>query len=164
MTTGKWVMWTAGGVLACVLTWPAPLAAQPTSLPESMTKGSRDMVTIRSQLEMAQQFGRRAMQGLQASPSDDSTPLDERTIRAFRDTYVLIRAAKQGLDLRRDRQKYPDPVLELAYKRLFDAWNLSRTPVDKLSWGMPRAEYLAMSIRDMGQALRLVDQVLVILP
>jgi hypothetical protein len=52
----------------------------------------------------------------------------------------------------------------LAFSRLTNAWNLSRTPVDKLSWAMTRQEYLAMSVRDLGQALRLVDQVLVLLP
>jgi hypothetical protein len=164
MTTGKWVAWAAAGVLACVLTWAGSVAAQPTNLPESVTKASQDMGTIRSQLGMAQQFGKTAMQRLQASPSDDSIPLDESTIRAFRDTYVMIRAAKEGLDLKKDRQKYPDPVLDLAYKRLFEAWNLARTPTDKLSWSLPRAQFLAISIRDMGQALRLVDLVLVILP
>ena len=104
------------------------------------------------------------MQKLKATPSDDSVPLDADTIRAFRDTYVMIRAAKEGLDLKKERQKYPDPVLELGYKRVFEAWNLARTPTDKLSWSLPKAEFLAISIRDMGQALRLVDQALVILP
>lgn len=164
MTTGKWTVWAAGGVLTCVLAWPGALAAQPTSLPESVTKASIDMGTIKSQLQMAQRLGKTALQGLQTSPRDDSVPLADSTIRASRDTYVLIRAAKEGLDLKRDRQKYPDPVLELAYRRLLDAWNLSRTPADRLSWSMPRAQYLAISVRDMGQALRLVDQVLVLLP
>jgi hypothetical protein len=164
VTTGKWVVWAAAAVFAYVLTWAGPASAQPTSLPESVTKASLDMRTIRNQLEMGQQFGKTAMQKLQATPSDDSIPLDKDTIRAFRDTYVMIRAAKEGLELRKDRQKYPDPVLDLAYKRLYEAWNLARTPTDKLSWSLPRARFLDISIRDMGQALRLVDQVLVLLP
>ena len=164
MTTGKWAVWAAAGALACVLTWAGNAAAQPTSLPLSVTKASQDLRTIRNQLEMAQQFGRTAMQKLKATPRDNSIPLDTDTIRAFRDTYVMIRAAKEGVELRKDRQKYPDPVLELAHKRLFEAWNLARTPTDKLSWSLPRARFLDISIRDMGQALRLVDQVLVLLP
>ncbi len=164
MITGKWAVWAAAGVVACLLTWAGSVTAQPTSLPPSMTKASMNMGTIKRQLQMAQRLGRTALQELQASPMDNSTPLADSTIRASRDTYVLIRAAKEGLELRKDRQKSPDPVLDLAYKRVFQAWNLSRTPADRLSWSMPRKQYLAISVRDMGQALQLVDQALGILP
>lgn len=164
MSTGRWLVWVAAGALVCLSAWAGNVAAQPTSLPLSVTKASPDLRTIRNQLEMAQQFGRTAMQKLKATPPDDSIPMESDTIRAFRDTYVMIRAAKEGVELRKDKQKFPDPVLELAHKRLFEAWNLSRTPADKLSWSLPRAKFLEISIRDMGQALRLVDQVLVLLP
>jgi len=171
MSTCKWAVWAAAGVVACVLTWAGSVTAQPTSLPPSLTKTSIDMGTIKRQLQMAQRLGKTAIQGLQASPVDNSVPLDASTIRASRETYVLIRAAKEGLELKKDRARVKkdrqnefDPALELAYKRVFEAWNLSRTPTDKLSWNMPRARYLAMSVRDMEQALRLVDQALAILP
>jgi hypothetical protein len=164
MTTGKRALWAAAGVFACVLTWAGSIAAQPTNLPLSVTKANQDMRTIKNQLEMAQQLGRTAMQKLKATPIDDSIPMDNDTIRAFRDTYVMIRAAKESLELRKERQKYPDPILDLAYKRTFEAWHLALTPTDKLSWSLPRAKFLQISIRDMGQALRLIDQVLVILP
>jgi hypothetical protein len=136
-----------------------------------MTKPSIDILTIKSQLRMAQRVGRSALQGLQASPTDKSIPLAPRTIQDSRDTYVLIRTAKQGLELKKDRARVKkdrqyefDPTLDLAYNRLLEAWTLSRTASDKLTWGMPRKRYLDISIRDMEKALQLVDQALSILP
>ena len=52
----------------------------------------------------------------------------------------------------------------MAFKRVDEAWNLSRTPVDKYSWGMARQQYLEVSVHDLTAALHLVDQVLMLLP
>jgi hypothetical protein len=129
-----------------------------------LLKASREPRQIRRQLSTAQDYGHRALAGLQAAPVDDGVPLDAQAVLASRNAYVLIRAAHQGLETLREKQRVSDPTIELAFSRLTNAWNLSRTPVDKLSWAMTRQEYLAMSVRDLGQALRLVDQVLVLLP
>ncbi len=77
---------------------------------------------------------------------------------------MLIRAARHSIELAREGQKYPDPLLEMAFKRVDEAWNLSRTPVDKYSWGMARQQYLEVSVHDLTAALHLVDQVLMLLP
>jgi hypothetical protein len=129
-----------------------------------LLKASREPSKIRRQLSTAQDYGHRALAGLEAAPIDDGIPLDAQTILASRNAYVLIRAAYQGIETFREKQKVGDPLIDLAFSRLTNAWNLSRTPVDKISWGMTRQEYLVMSVRDLRQALRLVDQVLVLLP
>jgi hypothetical protein len=129
-----------------------------------LLKASREPRQIRHQLSTAQDFGHKALAGLERAPIDDGTPLDAQTILASRDTYVLIRAAYQGLESLREKQRIPDPIIDLAFSRLTNAWNLSRTPVEYLSWGMTRQQYLEQSVHDLGQALRLVDQVLVLLP
>ena len=130
----------------------------------NLLKASREPGQIRRQLSTAQDFGHKALAGLEAAPIDDGTPLDAQTILASRDTYVLIRAAYQGLETLREKQRSSDPVIDLAFSRLTKAWNLSRSPVEFLSWGMTRQEYLDKSVGDLRQALRLVDQVLVLLP
>jgi hypothetical protein len=129
-----------------------------------LLKASREPKQIRRQLSTAQDFGHKALAGLEAAPIDDGTPLDAQTVLASRNAYVLIRAAYQGLETLRQKQRIPDPIVDLAFSRLTNAWNLSRTPVEILSWGVTRQEYLERSVRDLRQALRLVDQVLVLLP
>jgi hypothetical protein len=130
----------------------------------NLPKASRELGQIRRQLSTAQDFGHKVVAGLETAPIDDGTPLDAQTILASRDAYVLIRAAYQGLGIVREKQRVPDPIIDLAFSRLNNAWNLSRTAVEHLFWGMTRQEYLEGSVRDLGQALRLVDQALVLLP
>lgn len=175
MRVAIWFLVGWAGLLTLVALW-APvrvLADQAVSGPTPYTsirdrellRASREPRQIRRQLSMAQDFGHRALAGLEAASTDDGIPLDAQTVLASRDTYVLIRTAYEGLETLREKQRVTDPVIELAFSRLTTAWNLSRTPLDKLSWGsMTRQEYLAMSVRDLSQALRLVNQVLVLLP
>jgi len=151
-------------ILGTTLGWPPYTSAQKTTLPPTIIKADMNPAAIRAQLRMAADLGRTALRGLQSTPTDDSVPLDEGVVQAARDTYVLIRAAREGMQLKLERQKIPDPVLELTFKRLTDAWNLSRTPVDKLSWSFSRQDYITMSVRDLSRALQLVDQALILLP
>lgn len=161
-------MGTAAGILASALAWLGPVAAQPTKLPESMTKPSLDTPTIVRQLHMAKRFGKTSLELLEAMPSDNmivsAESLDVRAVRATRDTYIMIRAAKEGLDYQKDRQKLLDPVFELTYKKVFEAWTLARTAPGNLSSSMPRSQYLPPAIRDTKRALQLIDQALVLLP
>jgi hypothetical protein len=161
-------------ILTTALAWlvvfaivPDHAGAQKVTLPPSVVKASPDPAVIASQLRMASDLGRRVLQGLQAAPTDASLPLealDESVVQGARNTYALIRAAREGLEARRDRQKFPDPLVDLAYKRLTEAWNLSRTPVDMYAWKIERSRYLTMSIRDLTRALQLIEQVQVLLP
>jgi hypothetical protein len=144
----------------------SPVLAQKTTLPESVYTSVGRSSVYTQQLRMASEFGRRALVALQNAPTDDSVPLDESVVQPARDTYVLIRAARHSMELQREMQKYPDPLLEIAFKRVDSAWNLSRTPVDKFSWGasLTRQQYLEVSVHDLTAALHLVDQVLILLP
>lgn len=136
----------------------------------SISVPSRQPAVIKSQLRLASDLGHKVLLSLANAPTDDSIPLDESLHKAARDTYVMIRAARHGMILTKEwnegrKNVLPDPMMDLAYKRVDDAWNLSRTPVDAWSnLGLGRQEYLRRSIEDLGRAMRLVDQALVLLP
>ncbi len=140
--------------------------AQKTTLPVSAYTSVGRSSVYTQQLRMASELGRRALAALENAPTDEGVPLDESVVQPARDTYVLIRAARHSMELARETQKYPDPLLEIAFKRVDSAWNLSRTPVDKFSWGesLTRRQYLDVSVHDLTLALHLVDQVLMLLP
>jgi hypothetical protein len=82
--------------------------------------------------------------------------------RNARQAYVLVRAARWGMELAMQRQTYPDPVLGMAHKRVDAAWQLARFPVDNT--GLPRSEYISKSVQDVSRALQLVKQALTMLP
>jgi hypothetical protein len=162
-------------ILALSLAAPAFLlgAAPPTAaqgVPASMLTPSRDNAVIKSQLKLAVVFGSEVLARLQAAPTDDSAPIDPVLLKKSRETYALIRAGRHGFVLERewnDGKKgiLPDPIKDLAFKRVDDAWNLARTPVDmSSSLGIPRAEYLQRSADAMSRAIQLLNQALAILP
>jgi hypothetical protein len=68
------------------------------------------------------------------------------------------------MELAREQRRFPDPVMDLAFKRVTDAWNFSRIPVDKANWGIARQQYLQESIPSLRQAIRLLNQALVMMP
>ena len=136
--------------------------AQKVTLPRSAVQPTFDLNTIKSQLRMGAELGRKVLAGLEAAPQDNAVPLDERLVQDARNTYALIRAAREGMEKQKDRQKTADPLFDLAYKRVTDAWNLARTPVDKYNRGIhERRRYLDISTRDLRRALQLVDQALI---
>jgi len=96
-----------------------------------------------------------------AIPADNATPVDATSLQAARDGYVLMRAARHGLNWQRDDRKFPHPILDMVFKRVEDAWNLARTPVDRT--GSDPVVYAQMSIPHMTQAIRLLDQALALL-
>ena len=143
----------------------APVAAQKTTLDGNTLAASKNPAVIKNQLTLAARFGRRALAGLAATSPDAPMPPEDSVLQPARDTYVLIRAALGSLQYARESRRFQDPLIELAYKKVFDAWNLSRVPVDRASsGGSSRRQYLALSVRDLRQALRLVDQALMLLP
>lgn len=142
----------------------APQAGAQTTLPESAFAVSPQPAVIKQQMRMAAQFGRSVLAGLQAASPDDAVPIDDRVQREAQDTYGLIRSARTGMTLQKSAQKFPDPFFDLIYKRVTQAWDLSRVPVDQLSWGNTRQEYLARAIPALTEALRVLDQVLVMMP
>jgi len=154
--------------LLALLGLAGPARAQ--GVPESMLKSSRDTAVIKSQLKLAVTLGGEVLAGLQSTPIDDSVPLDPILVKKARETYALVRAGRHGFELEQEwnggkKGILPDPIKELAYKRVDKAWNLSRTPVDLLSsLGVSRADYLQRSTEDLGKAIQLINQALAILP
>jgi len=144
--------------------------ARGQGVPESMLRANKDTGVIKSQLRLAVVLGGEVVAGLQAAPLDDSVPLDPALIRKARDTYALIRAGRHGFELEKEWNEgkkgiIPDPLKDLAFKRVDNAWNLSRTPIEYLSsLGMSRQDYLARSTQDMSKAIQLINQALAILP
>ena len=123
---------------------------------------SRDPAVYKSQLLEAVALGRRTLKGIATVSGDDSVPIDPQVLSDANSTYVLIRAARHGMNQDRERRKYPDPMLELAFKRVDQAWDLARVPIDYR--GLPRHQYIPRATGDLTQSLRLIDQALVILP
>ncbi len=156
----------AGAILCSLVGHPLPVSAEMKSaIPDSMFHASPDKRQIASRLRLAAGIGKKVLAGLEASPRDNSIPMDESVMLAARETYALIRAARAGLEMALGNQKFPDPVDQLSFKKLDEAWNLSRYPLDALSSaGLPREQYLSESIQRESRALQLVNQVLVLLP
>jgi hypothetical protein len=158
---GTWARYGLALVISIWLAGPLLVTAQPTSLAPNVIAPSRETSVIRNQLTMARKLEQQALQGIMAISADNSTPVDATSLQAARDAYVLIRAARHGLGWQRDAKKLPDPILDMVFKRVEDAWNLSRTPVDRT--GYEPVAYAQVSLRDMTQAIRLLDQALALL-
>jgi len=161
MIRGTWGRYGLALVISIWLAGPLLVTAQPTSLAPNVIAPSRETSVIRNQLTMARKLEQQALQGIMAISADNSTPVDATSLQAARDAYVLIRAARHGLGWQREAKKFPDPILDMVFKRVEDAWNLSRTPVDRT--GYEPVAYAQVSLRDMTQAIRLLDQALALL-
>lgn len=153
----------AGLVLAS-LACACPAQAQKTTVAEGLLVQKAATAWWMGQLNQARVFGAKALAGLQASPPNDSDPVDEAVLQAARDTYVLIRSARGGIEMARSGRRINDPLLDIVFLRVDEAWNLARVPVDQISWGKPRAEYLNVSTASLGKSLRLLDQVFLLMP
>lgn len=141
----------------------APKAETQTTVPDSAFNTSHQPAVIKHQLQMAAQFGRRVLASLHAASPDDATPIDDYMHREARYTYGFLRSARHGMGLQKSAQKFPDPVLDLTYKRVTRAWDLARIPVDRLCC-LTRQQYLAEAIPAMTESMRLLEQVLVMIP
>jgi len=155
----------AAGVLGLCLLWASPALAQKTTLPPTLNTSNPQSAFIKNQLKISTDLARKTLAGLETMPADDSIPIDERMLQNARDTYVLIRAARHGMELAKETSRFPDPTMDLAYKRVDQAWNLARNPVDRSSSaGIPRAQYIQESIQSLNQVIRLINQAMMIMP
>jgi hypothetical protein len=154
-------------MLAATFGTPGPVSAQGV-IPSIHSSG--DPNVIKSQLQRAVTLGREVLAGLQETSTDDSVPLDPGMIKKAGETYALIRAGRHGFELNKERNEgkkfaLPDPVMDLAFKRVDVAWNLSRCPLDFLnSPGVSRPDYLQRCTERLGTAIRLVNEALVLMP
>jgi hypothetical protein len=142
----------------------SPAPAQKTTVHESLLAQRPDPTWWMGQLRQARQFGDKALAGLQASDRSNSDLVEETVLQAARDTYVLIRAARGGIETARTDRRFSGPILDLVFRRVDEAWNLARVPVDQVTSGRSRADYLDASIPSLQRALRLLDQVFVLMP
>jgi len=126
------------------------------------TQPSKEPAVFKSQLLQFSQLTKKNLREIQALSPDDSTPIDPALRGSTQRAYALIRAAQWGMGVAIQQQTYKDPMLVLAQKRAEQAWNLARYPVDYTN--VPRSEYISQSAEKLTQALRLVQQALVILP
>lgn len=156
--------WLAAITIMFAFVAPLPSYAQKTTLPPETMKASPDLSVAIGQLRMADGLGRRVLQSYRAALANDNIPIDEALVQPARNTYALIRSARESMEQRKQYMKYPDPMFELAYTRVTEAWNLSRTPAEKYTWSLERHNYLSISVRDLDRALQLVEQALVLLP
>ena len=143
-----------------------PACAQKSTLPETVTRPTRQSSGIVSQLQLAILEEKRALAGYEvAGPADDITDPHQ----AASNAYVLIRAAREGMFQMIGMKKlhnpyFQDPMLDLAFKKVTDAWNRSRGPVDRLSNAVKRDEYLETSRRQMSEVIAMLEELLLIFP
>lgn len=160
-----WLLLLATVSLTLCLGPTSPAGAQKTTLPPNLNTANPQSAFIKNQLQISTDLAKKTIAGLEAMPADDSIPIDESMLQNARNTYVLIRAARHGMELAKEQRKFPDPVMDLAYKRVTDAWNLARGPVDRSSSaGIPRRQYISESISGLNQTIRLLNQAMIIMP
>jgi hypothetical protein len=150
--------------LVAVLVGLIGLLASTSPIHAQEDKASPDPVVIKNQLLQFSLLTRKNLRDIQALPADDSIPVDPVVRDNARRAYILIRTARWGIDLAMQKATYQDPMLVLAHKRVEEAWNLCRYPVDFAQPNVPRAEYISKSVQDLSRSLKLVQQALAILP
>ncbi len=138
--------------------------AQKTTLGDVVLAEKPERQWWTNQLRAARVLGAKTLKGLQASSIDDATSMDESVLQCARDTYALIRSARAGIGMATGSQKPPDPLLDLVFKRVDEAWNLARFPAERIDWAYSRQEYLAGSISKLTRSLQLIDEVLILVP
>jgi hypothetical protein len=151
-------------VIALCLACSTPALAQQTTLPPSLNTSVPKTAFIKNQLKIAGDLARKTIAGLEAMPYDDSIPMDEVTLQNARDTYVLIRAARHGMELAKEQSRYPDPVMDVAFKRVDLAWAKARWPVDRITSSVPRQLFVQESIQQLSEAVRLLNQASMLMP
>jgi len=157
MTRTMFRTWHCVVALVVSLALPSFGHAQKTTLPSSVLRASREPVIIASQLRMAIDQGTVALAGLQAG--GDSIAL-EHAVQSARNAYVLIRAARSGMILRKESSRFGNPLLDHTFQKTTEAWDLARIPVDSFTFSLTRQEYLSRAIPALTQALTILELVL----
>jgi hypothetical protein len=149
-------------LLAGAFAWLA--AARPS--PAVAQAGSIDVIStnprvIAAQLRQALNLSQQAVRELQQlGPTE---PLDA-PMRTMNRVYALIRFAHSGMDGARGARKFPDPIEDLQYRKVTDAFNISRRPLDEATSAYPRDEFIQRSIHNMSTTVTLLQQVVALLP
>jgi hypothetical protein len=125
--------------------------------------GNPAMIT--TQLRLAAETIREVLPALGAMQSGR----EAQTLRPkLNKIYVLIRAAMSGLKTQMDdarvQHRFLDPLVPYQHEKVTVAWNLARRPVDAFTTagGAEFYEYRAMVERQLGQALVILEEVLLL--
>lgn len=122
-------------------------------------------IVITSQFRLAATMIREVLPALSAMQSgEEARPLRPK----LASIYALIRAGMSGLKMQMDdarvQHRFVDPLVPYQHEKVTVAWNLARRPVDAFTTagGAEFYEYRAMVERQLGQALAILEEVLVL--
>jgi hypothetical protein len=145
-----------GGLALLGAARPAAARAQ-----ASLDAISLDPRVQATQLRRALELSQRAVREFQQLGPEQ--PFDQ-PLRTMNQVYVLIRAARSGMVDARGAKKFHDPVDDLVIKKVTDAWNMARRPLDDATSAIPRDEYIALSVRHMNATAVHLQTVVPLLP
>ena len=148
-------------LLAGAGAWLAGLLPAPASAQGSIDVISTNPRVIGVQLRQALELSQRALRELQQLGPEE--PLDA-PMRTMNRAYELIRFAHSGMHDARGGRKFQDPIEDLQYRKVTDAFNISRRPLDEATSAYPRDEFIQRSIRNMSATVALLQQVIPLLP
>jgi hypothetical protein len=140
----------------------AQAADAQSTLPPMKGQADPQVQKALSQLHTAIREEKRALEIYQTlGPTDDITEGH----KAATNAYVAIRAARTNMGEIRARKKYSDPVMDLAYDKVTQAWNRSRGPVDHVAPpGSGRMPYIQTAMRQMNEVIVWLEQILLMWP
>ena len=148
-------------LLSGVLVLAGPAAAQKSTYPDSMLKIVYEPRLISAQLQAALVEAKKAVAGYDALGPDD--PI-EGPLQAITNSYFLMRVALAGMSGIRGQKKFPDPVLDLAFNKVKQAWDRSRGPIDSIHNSPARMPYIERSREQIRDTVVLLEQGVVIWP
>jgi len=136
--------------------------AQSTTLPPIKGQADPQVQKALNQLHTAIREEKRALEIYQTlGPTDDITEGH----KAATNAYVAIRAARTNMGEIKARKKYSDPVMDLAYEKVTQAWNRARGPVDHVAPpGNGRMPYIQTAMRQMNEVIVWLEQILLMWP
>jgi hypothetical protein len=143
-----------------------PVFAQKSTLAPEVARVSREPKVIVNQIQLAIREEKKALSGFESFDSEEALA---QARQAATNAYVLVRAARYGVedikDFRNRHRKPADPILDLVFQKVDRAWNNARWPGDSYQApGGGRARYLQESIQRMHEAVNLLEQVLYMWP
>ncbi|HKZ05059.1 MAG TPA: hypothetical protein VJU81_06265 [Methylomirabilota bacterium] len=160
MSSSRLVM-TAVAAISALAFEAQPAHAQTTTLPPSPAHADPQVQKAVNLLHTALREEKRALEIYQTlGPTDDITEGH----KAATNAYVAIRSARSSMAEIKARKKFQDPVMDLAYQKVDQAWNRSRGPVDHVQSGNGRMPYINTAMRQMSEVIVWLEQVLLMWP
>lgn len=162
---GAWSRIAVGlAALAVGAAGVAPPAPAQTGIPNlEAVSGNPAMIT--AQFRLAAEMIREVVPALGAMQSGEEAQVLRPKLNKI---YVLIRAGMAGLKTEMDdarvQHRFIDPLVPYQYEKVTQAWHLARRPVDAFTTagGPEFYEYRAMVERQLGQALVILEEVLLL--